>query len=377
MATLLPLAASEESEVYRYLYETAEGLRQKTAAIENLVSLKDAETAPVIALALEELIRTQNTYTTASDRELYYRAVRLVADALGEYKYLDAAPFLWDAAQQGSDPLARAAALVALGRMRALDFAERVALLLDNLNLNVNSDKDAAEKLAYGAIISLEKLKDPRGFAPVFFAVDGWYSVRVRQQAERSLPNIVADPTDIIVGLIDTELPPRKVLALKFSLLSKAPAERKTVAAVAALRIGHLKAPVDKTEAKILSDLRKLALRTLIQFKGKDPAVVDGGVASYENGFDDEERLLGLSALGANGSDAAATALRDILLRINGEVRSGVADETRTRMAKEAIAAGATAKNRIVKPALLAIAANDKWSGSVILAAQLANKEIP
>ncbi|MBL8966978.1 MAG: hypothetical protein JNG85_08215 [Spirochaetaceae bacterium] len=380
IAALVPLLADEEAEVYRNLYREAEGLQQKHSAIQNLVGLKDRETAPVIAEALEEMLRTQNNYTTASEKELFARALRTVAAALGEYKYEASAPFLWMVVEQVKDPLARAEALMALGRMRALAYAERISLFLRDLNLKPADDADAGEKLAYGAIIALEKLKDPRGFSPVFFAADGWYSQRVKKQAERSLPNIVADPSDILKGLIDTEDPARKVMALKFNASSSAPVERKNAVAAYALALGHLKAPRDRAEAKIFSDLRKLALRSLVAYKSKDTGIVDGALASYTKGFDDEERLLGLTCLGSNGTDPAATALRDVILQLNKEQKAGVSDEVRIRMIKAAIENAGLTKNRIVRPALVSVASNDGnsgWSSSVILAAQSAMKEIP
>lgn len=369
--------ADEAAEVYRMIYMEAEGLQQKLAAAQNLIALDDRSTAPVIAEALEELLRTQNNYRDASEKELFGRAVRILAAALGEYKYDEAAPFLWDAVQQVPDPLAKAESLMALGRMRALDYAERISLMLRNLNFTPTADRDAGEKIAYGCIVALEKLKDIRGFAPVFYASDGWYSQRVRQQAERALPNIAADPTDPIKELISLEEPPRKLLALKLSAASQAPVSRKIEAAVLALSVGHLKAPRDKTEERQYAELRKFALRSLAAYKSTSEEGVSGCQNSYEKGYDDEERLLALTALGANGTDPAAAVLRDILLKLNQDQRSGISDEIRNRMAKAAVENAGMTKNRLLRPALLAIASNDKWSGGIILAAQNALKAIP
>ena len=141
------------------------------------------------------------------DQDLYGRTVRILAQALGDYKYADAAPVLWDAAQQVPDALARAEAIMALGKMRALDYVERIALKLRDLNLQPTQDRDAGEKLAYGCIVALDKFKDARGFSPVFFATDAWYSLRVRQEAAKALPGIADDPTDPIKDIIGAETP--------------------------------------------------------------------------------------------------------------------------------------------------------------------------
>ncbi len=371
------LWADEETEVYRQIYLGAEGLQQKYAAALNLIELKDRSVAPVLSEALGELMRTQNNYLEPSEKEAFARTVRMLAVALGDYKYDDAAPFLWTLVQQVREPLARADALIALGKMRATAYAERIALMLRNFDIAPGPDKEADEKVAYGCIIALEKLKDPRGFMPVFYATDAWYTQRVRQQAERSLPNITADPTDAIMELIRNETSERKIAALKQNAISQAGQDRKIQAAMLALSTGHLNLARDRTEAKNLGDLRKLALRSLMAFKATGPEEVDLALKSFNDGFDDEERLLGLQALGLNGTDTAATALRDLILKMDRDQKAGITDEVRNRMAKAAIENAAITKNRILRPALLAIVSNDKWSGGVLLAAQNAIKAIP
>ncbi len=372
------LFADETAEIYRTLYLQAEGIQQKYAAVLNLVALNDKATAPILASALEELLLAQKAYSSRTDLDVYGQTVRLLAKAIGGYKYAPAAPFLWDVVQQVPDPLAEAEAMMALGEMRDLDYVEPIAGKLRDLNLKPTVDTDAGEKLAYGAIIALDKFKDVRGFSPVFFAADAWYSQLVRSQAARSLPNISADPTDPIKEILATEASAeRKLRALQAEAASKAQDGRKIETAVLALNLGHLKMPRDKEEAKTLTELRKLALRSLVAYKASGPDPVDGCASSYEKGFDDEERLLALQALGINGSDRSATVLRDIILGLNVDQQAGVADETRNRMARAAIANTAVSKNKIVRPALLAVSANDKWSNGIILAAQNALKAIP
>ncbi len=369
--------ADETTEVYQMLFQQAEGLPQKYAAALNLVGLNDKATAPILAQALQELLSKQQSYSSPDDQELYGRTVRILASALGEYKDGDAASILWQAAQQVPDPLARAEAIMALGKMRALDYVERIALMLRDLNFQPTQDRDAGEKLAYACVVALDKFKDSRGFSPVFFATDAWYSLRVRQEAESALPGIADDPTDPIKAIIGVEPPDRELRALRAEADSKAPDSRKVETAVLALDIGHQKVPRDKEAAKLYSDLRKYALRVLVAYKANGPDSVDGCVASYARGFDDEERLLALSALGVNGSDPAASALRDIIVKLDNDRKAGISDETSERMAKAAIENCAVAKNKITRPALLAVTFDDNWSGGIILAAQAALKAMP
>jgi hypothetical protein len=369
--------AAETAEIYQTLYKQAEGLQQKYAAILNLVALNDKTTAPVLSSALEELLLAQKAYKSPVDNTLYGQTLRVLAQALGDYKYSAAAPSLWDVVQQVPDPLADAEAMMAIGKMRDLDYVERIADKLRDLNLQPTEDSDAGEKLAYGAIVALDKFKDVRGFSPVFFASDAWYSQRVREQAAQSLLDISADPTDPIKVILGTEdSPARKLRALQAEVASNAKDGSKVEVAILALNLGHLKAPRDKVEAKLLSDMRKLALRSLVAYKATGADPVDGCGLSYAKGFDDEERLLALQALGANGSDQSATALRDIIQRLNADQQAGVADETRNRMAKAAIENTAVSKNKIVSPALLAVSIDDKWSDGIVHAAQDALKAI-
>jgi hypothetical protein len=358
----------EMAEVYRQIYMESEGLSQKYSAVLNLVALEDRSVAPVLADALEDLLRTQPSYTALSDRELHGRAVLLVAKALGDFKYDESASMLWQVVVQVPDPLARSEAVIALGKMRALAYVERIALLLRDLNLKPASDRDSGERLAYGAIVSLDRLRDVRGFSPVFFAIDAWYTQRVRQQAERSLLNIVDDPTDAIKEILVNESVDRKVRALKAEMASRASVERKIETSIQALQLGHGKATNDKAESRVLADLRKLALGNLITLKAKASASIEGCLQSYGKGYDDQERLLGLAALGVNGGDVAAAALRDIILKLNADQRAGLIDETRNRMARAP--AFSTA-------ALVAVVTNERWSGGIILAAQNAVKAIP
>ena len=369
--------ADETTEIYQMLYKQAAGLQQKYNAAVNLVGLEDKATAPILAQALEELLLAQSVYSLPSEQDLYGHTLRILAQALGDYKYIPAAPFLWDVARYVPDALAKGEAMIAIGKMRALDYVERVSLKLRDLNNMPPADSDSGEKVAYSTIIALEKFKDVRGFSSVFFATDAWYSQRVRQQAVKSLPGICDDPTDAIIEIMKFETPVRRLRALQAEADSKAAESRKIEAAVFALNLGHLKVPIDKREARAFGEYRKLALRMLTAYKAVGTAPIDGCNASYERGFDDEERLLALQALGANGSDPAAMALGDIITKLNENQKDGVADETRNRMARAAIENCAVAKNRIVRTVLLAVSSNNTWSNGIILAAQNAIKALP
>ena len=369
------LFGDEMTEVYRLIYQQSTNLQDRYNAIEDLIALDDRTVAPILVDAIEELVRTQDNYKTATDRTLYGRMVQLVAKGLGKYKAIDSAPFLWDVVQQVNDPLAQSESLIALGQMRALDYAERIAKMLSDLNLTPTVDPDAGEKLAFGCVVALAKLKDVQGFAPVFYASDGWYSQRVKQLAIKLLPDITVDPTDPVTTLIKNESAARKSRALQLEIASTAPADRKIGTAILALSTGHLQSDPNRlTDAKNFSDFRKIALRALIQLGAKDPSAVDPELKSFTDGFDTEEKLLGIQALGVNGTDAAAKDIAAQLRRLNDEVSNGLLDENRARMAKAAIAAAAASKNPLVRPVLILVANTNQWSGSVMNDANAALK---
>jgi len=369
------LAADEMTEVYRQIYLESVSLKDKYNAVKNLVALDDRSSAPILSEALQELLLAQNGYKDATERTLFGQTLRLLAEALGRLKYADSAPLLWTAAEEVPDPLAQAEAIIALGRMRALDYSERIALKLRNLNMGPTSDTDSGEKLAFACIVALDKFKDPQGFSPVFFASDGWYSLRVRKEAERVLPGLTADPTDPVIEIVTNEATGRKLKALQLEFGSSAPAQRKVAAATLAYSLGHLRADPNKpAEAKAYAELRKYSIRSLVVLRPQNADAVDSALRSYSGGYDVEEQLLALQLLGIIPGDEPAKALDLILRRLNEDVKNGVTDELKTRLGEAAVNAASVSKNPLLRPVLVMIANNQKWSGRIINAATTALK---
>ncbi len=369
--------SNENTLIYKRIYMYSDTLRQKEAATIAIVSQNDPEAAGVLESILEDLLKTgPNIRPGSQDWEIWNRMVRMTVGALGGFRYVEAAPFVWDVTEQTADPLARAEALMALGNMRALEYAQKIALLLRNLNFEPTTDRDAGEKVAFGAVLALEKLKDPVGFAPVFFASEGWYSRRVRDQALRSLPNILDDPTEAVRQIVAEETLERKLKALDLQIASKAPEERKVEICRQALERGHVITPRDRAAGAKLRDLRVRALRGLITLKAGGGDSTTRLNDSYKLG-DTDERLLALQALGTDASDASARVLAAILADMDLQQQAGISDEVRNRLALAAIQYAGATKNRAVRPALTAISLNEKWSNSIIRAAQETLKALP
>jgi len=373
LSVCLPAAADEIVDIYKELYQSADSLEQQHYLMTRMVELEQPEVAPFLSEALGALITRQEAIKERTQREIYFSLVKLIATALGDYGYLPAAPHLWDLVVTASDPLVRAEALMSLGKVKATDYADEIALLLRDLNFKPTIDADAGEKTAFGAIIALGMLKQPKGWEPVFFASDSWYSNQTRQMAEAILPDIVEDPTDIIRRIIPAESVARKTLALKQGLVSRAPDARKVSLAVFALGEGLHQRGKDKKEEGELGNFRRKALSGLIGLGSKDPQATPYLQQSYEQGEMDE-KLLALQALGTDGGDDAVTVLRKIILDLDKQRKDGIADENRDRIARAAIENAGRSGNPLMKPALVAVISNSKWSGSVINAANAALK---
>ncbi len=162
--------ADESVRIYGIILAEAETIDQKYAAATNAAALNDPAIAPYLADALDLALGARSSIKAGPERETYERLTRVLLKGLGDAKYSNAADSAMRAVDDSPDPLTRAEALIALGSMRAVEFAERIALLLRDLNNQPTEDRDAGEKLAYGCILALEKLRSPLGFSPLFFA---------------------------------------------------------------------------------------------------------------------------------------------------------------------------------------------------------------
>ncbi|MBP7094517.1 MAG: hypothetical protein KBC36_00350 [Spirochaetia bacterium] len=370
LASVPPAAADESIFVYRRVYRYAVTLQQKYASIATIGASEDEQAAPVLAEAIEDLLSIQANYSKPSDKELLARAVREALARLGAWRYAEAAPTAWSVVEQVAEPLARAEAMMAIGSMRAVEYAPKIATLLRNLNMGPGSDPEGDGRLAYGAVLALEKLRDPVGFAPVFFASEGWYTKRVRDVAARALPNIAADPTDPVLEIVRLESLDRKIKALNLELGSGASRERKLSVVAAALSVSVDHVARDRLEQAKRTELRRLALRGFAALEGDGGALVPLFMTVHREAAEVEDKVLAMQALGVDGSDAAAVALRDILLELDAQQRRGVSDERREQLVKAGIQYARMTASAAVSTALVAVSTNDGWSNSVIALAK-------
>lgn len=367
--------ADESIRVYGIILAEAETIDQKYAAATSAAALNDPAIAPYLADALDWALGARSSLKSGPERETYERLTRVLLKGLGEAKYSNAADSAMRVVEDSPDPLTRAEALMALGSMRAVEFAERIALMLRDLNNQPTEDRDAGEKLAYGCVLALEKMRSPLGFSPLFFASEGWYSKRVRDQAELSLSLLLDDPSDAVGALLAVESPPRLIRALELELRSPAPATGKTRIAALALARGISYSPRNRMEQNQLAELRVKAMNFLATTGPGDGSTAADLAEAYRIGSFDE-RLVALKALGSEKSPKSAAALRDIILDIDSAQRAGLVDETRNTLMKSALQNAAVNASKELGPAIQTVLINAGWSSGVLTLASTAQKAL-
>ena len=371
----VPTSANETVRVYGIIMQSAETVQQRYAVAQSMAALDDPGAAVYALDALDWALANRSSIRPGSEREIYERLTQVLVKCLGDWRYTNAAASVMRVVDDSPDPLTRSEALTALGSMRATEYAGKIALILRDLNLGPVADRDAGETLAYGSILALERMRSPLGFAPLFFASEGWYSRRVREQAERSLPLVLDDPTDAVVEIIEKESLERKIRAFELLMRSKAPAENKIRTAAMALSRGITLAPRNRAEETLLSDLRVRSMNALVSQGDRSGSSAANFNEAYRIGGQDE-KLVALRAMGATRSVESARFLRDIIIELDGVHRRGLVDNTRETLMRAALQNAAINANKELAPALQAVSLNQGWSGGILNLAATAQRAL-
>jgi hypothetical protein len=319
----LVFSGTEEIDVYRYLYRNSEKNIDQLDILQNMAEARLTGAGEFYAWALRQLVLRYKNIMSSKEQDATtekYAAdeqAKILAALLGAEKYTPAAADLWFVADVFTDPLAKAEALMALGRIRATGYLPHVIRVLDNLNLAPAPDPLNGERIAFGAIISLEKYQDPSGYLPVFLASVGKYSKRIRDQAAKSLPFIAKDPSPFMLNLLksganyDNEI---KLTALQtIEKTTTVDARNKAEVAVAALAEGHRAVGNNVQQRTILAEMRKLALDMIRKYRSDDPSVYVSLRRSYTNGLDIQEKIAAINAIAAQRTEEAAELLSEFL----------------------------------------------------------------
>jgi hypothetical protein len=364
-------AASEELEMYTYLYNGALTNSEKLSILENVAALNISGAGEFYAEALRQLVTGYRNITGTAEKEAADKQAVLLAELLGAEKYTDAAPDLWRTVGLFTDPLVKAEALMALGKMRAAEFLPQVVMLLTDLNNTSTPDRLTGERIAFGAIVALEKYQDPSGYLPVYFASVGWYSDRIKSQAQKSLTLISEDPTEFMTQIIKSSgyTYDVKETALQNIEGSGVPNSSKAGVAVAALSEGWRSSTADVRQRAVLNRIRKQAIDMISRYGTEDEAVYPLLERSYRqfaerNDGDRDEALDAIVTLAALKSDESARRLSSFLMTINQKLQSGTLTRKDEDLVREIIPALGRTGRPIARPALNSVTALN-WTEAV------------
>lgn len=340
---------ASNAEVWTRLYRRSATLEQKEMVLQNIVKMDDRAVEPILMEALEEMNNNQEKFR--GDRALMAQWVRMtdmIVKELGDLKTRDSEDLVWFVVTHPAESaLLKANAMIALGNMRSTTYAPDLAMILRNLNFNTQRDnKSNAEIEAYGAVMSLLKMRSPLGFEPVFYAATGWYSRRTKDLAMEALKTMAEDPSDQVMEIMkDADFKTKKI-ALEVENASTAPAERKNEVAILALEEGLRYQTQDKREQDDLSKLRVEAMKILIANKSTDDAAVPFMKSIVERSKDANEIIYAYYTLGIIGSDAAVELLSEKLSAFNIRQADGLeADRSQLEYIKQIIKSIGMSKN--------------------------------
>jgi hypothetical protein len=370
-------AASEELDMYTYLYNAALTHEDQLALLQNVAELKLSGAGEFYARALHSLVLDYSNIKSATEKEFADEQAMILSELLGNEKYTAAAADLWRVAESFPTPLVKSEALMALGKIRATAFLPQVIKVLHDLNLAPTSDRLNGERIAFGAIIALEKYQDISGYPEVYFASTGWYSDRIKSQALRSLPIISADPAPPMIQIIQSSgyAYAIKLAALQNIESSSVSNQSKASVAIAAYTEGWRASTNDVQLRMNLARMRKMAMDMINRYGTDNDAVYPLLDRSYKEGIDTEERLNAIATLSKLGTDESARRLSAFLMTINQRLQSGTLTATDEQMVRAIIPALGATRRPIGRPALNSVTALN-WTPVVKNLAQDALKQI-
>jgi hypothetical protein len=256
-----------------------------------------------------------------------------------------------------------------------------VVQLLTDLNTRPPQDRNIQiqnERIAYGAIISLENYQDPSGYLPVFFASTGWYNNRIKNQASISLPRIMTDPTEPLITIIEGpgygyDI---KHLALRTEERSQAAEDSKAKAALAALTEGWKASTNDVHQRNELGMMRKLAISMIRRYGIEDPALYPQLDNSYKRAIDMQEKLDTVRTLGVLGTEDAARLLASYVSDLHQRRVSNSLTSSDEALIRELIPALGQTKQALGRPILQLVQNSSAWTGAIQRLARNALNEI-
>lgn len=318
------LFATEVGEVWSRLYRRSTSRDLKFTIMLNIIELNDRGLIPLLTEILsDDIIGDLNNKRTVTEEKNFNELAKLVIRELGELKAKSSAAFIYDIVLNAKEPLLVAEAILALGNMRAVEYVDDIAFILRNRNMRPGEDTQAEEKIAYACILALDRFKSIEGYSSTFFASIGWYSKRLKVPAAKAIRNMVDDPIEALIPIIDEGTYDDKNYAMEEVKACKAPPENKAKAARVALEEGLAHVPDNIRDDMKLGKLRVSSILLLINTGSKDVEDVKLFNGVIERNYDLTEVLYAINALGRNGGDEAVAILSKRLKDFNQKMVDG------------------------------------------------------
>ena len=375
-------AQSEELQIWSDAYDSARTISEQLLYIQYIVDGNYPGSDVFYAKALDRLILEYPRYSTITELDAADRVALILAFRLGEAKHAASATNLWQMVNYFSNALVKAEALAAIGKTGNTMYLPHVVQLLNDLNTQSQADREMrerSERIAYGAILSLEYYREADGYLPVFFASTGWYAERIKSLASAALPKITDDPTEQLLSVVNRTgyTYAIKHLALKTSEASGSSEASKARVAVAALIEGWRLQVSDLRERQELTQMRKLALNMIRRYGTEDKAVYPQLDRSFLTG-DMDEKLLVLYALEALASEDSVRLLTGYLRTIHQRRTANTIttnDEQLVRVVIPALGNVGSASRAASRAILIQIQQSPDWNYTIKnLAAQALTK---
>jgi len=370
-------SATEEVQVYEFLYNASPTHSGQLDILQNMAESRLSGAGEFYAKALRKLVGEYRNIKDVTEKNAADEQAMLLSALLGAEKYTQAAADLWLVVDQFSAPLVKAEAMMALGKIRAITYLPQVIRVLESANAAPTTDRLNGERIAFGAIISLEKYQDPSGYLPVYFASTGWYSDRIKNQAAKSLPFISNNPAPYMLEVVKGSgyNYPTKYTALRsIEAVRGVDNKEKVAVAVVALAEGWRGATNDVQLRSTLADMRKMAISMINRYKTDDESIYPLLERSYTQGDIDEKRAA-IAALASQGTDESAQKLSNFLMELNAKRMSDNIRPEDEQMVRTIIPALGQTGRSVARPALNQVAAAN-WTPAVKALADNALKQL-
>jgi len=379
MAAVWGFAAPGDTiEIYELHYDAELTHAGQLEILQEMAKTQPANATEFYARALRKLVGEYTDIKRDNEKKAADEKGLILAAQLGAAKYAQSASDLWLVVDKFEGAKAKAEALMALGNIPATAYIPQVIKVLNTMNLKPTANRQYGEWVADGAIIALERYKDPSGYLPVFFASIGWYSETIRNQAIKSLAIIADDPSPFMMKVVkETSYKPyEKYSALKNIEASSVDNKKKVEVAVEALNQGWRINSKDNEVKRTLIDMRMLAINMINRYRSDDQAIYPLlERSSTDKGSSLDEKFSAIATLASQGTPEAAKRLANILVGLNRQrIRNNINQEDEQLVRAVIPALGQLALNE-GKEALAAVGSSN-WPPAVRTLADDALKQI-